>query len=127
MARLLREGWELMMRHCLTLDLQDDPAAIAAYDRYHQRVWPEVLVHLRASGIQDMTIWRRGSRLMMLLETEDDFDFARLATTGDTPARVVEWNQLMARFQKALADADTAGLWQPMVEVFSLRAQVDCN
>jgi L-rhamnose mutarotase len=66
----------------------------------------------------------RGNRLMMLLETEDGLDFSRLAMTGDTPARVVEWNQLMAQFQRALVDADTAGLWQPMVEVFCLGAQV---
>lgn len=111
------------MRHCLTLNLRNDVDAIAAYDRHHQRVWPEVLAYLRASGIHDMTIWRRGSRLMMLLETDDDFDFARLGETFSPPARVVEWNRLMAKFQSALADSDAPGLWQLMTEVFSLKAQ----
>ncbi|WP_143296097.1 L-rhamnose mutarotase, partial [Burkholderia pseudomallei] len=53
----------------------------------------------------------------------DDFDFARLGETFSAPARVVEWNRLMAKFQSALADSDAPGLWQPMTEVFSLKAQ----
>jgi hypothetical protein len=29
-------------RYCLTLDLKDDPALIAEYRRYHQKIWPEI-------------------------------------------------------------------------------------
>ncbi|RFU45688.1 L-rhamnose mutarotase [Paraburkholderia sp. DHOC27] len=112
------------MRHCLTLDLKSDAAAIEAYDRYHGDVWPEVLVHLRDSGIHDMTIWRRGTRLMMLIETAPDFQPDRLVVTADSSPRVKEWEQLMATFQQALADAQGAGLWQPMSEVFNLQTQL---
>ncbi|MEQ5843070.1 L-rhamnose mutarotase [Paraburkholderia acidicola] len=112
-----------MLRHCLTLDLRDDPASIAAYDRYHRAVWPEVLDHLRLSGIHDMTIWRRGNRLTMLIETAPSFDLAQLVVTASSHPRVKEWEQLMATFQQPLADAQGAGLWQPMDEVFNLRAQ----
>ncbi|WP_207557001.1 L-rhamnose mutarotase [Paraburkholderia acidicola] len=112
-----------MLRHCLTLDLRDDPASIAAYDRYHRAVWPEVLDHLRLSGIHDMTIWRRGNRLTMLIETAPSFDLAQLVVTASSHPRVKEWEQLMATFQQPLADAQGAGLWQPMDEVFNLHAQ----
>ena len=111
------------MRHCLTLDLREDPAAIEAYDRYHAAVWPEVLAHLIASGIKDMTIWRRGSRLMMLIETAPDFQLNRLEVMANSSPRVVEWEQLMSTLQQALRDADGEGLWQPMSEIFNLQRQ----
>jgi len=110
-------------RHCLTLDLKDDPSAIAEYDRYHAAVWPEVLKHLIATGIVDMTIWRRGTRLMMLIETEPDFDMTRLVTREDSDSRVKEWERLMATFQQPLPDAQGEGLWQLMSEAFNLRKQ----
>lgn len=113
-----------MTRHCLTLDLRDDPAAIAEYDRYHRDVWPEVLAHLRQSGIDDMTIWRRGNRLTMLIETAPSFDLARLAVGPDSAPRVQEWERLMGTFQRRLADSIGNGLWQPMDEVFNLREQL---
>ena len=37
-----------MSRHVLTVNLRDDPAAIAAYREHHRRVWPEVIESLRA-------------------------------------------------------------------------------
>ena len=113
------------MRHCLTLDLRDDPDAIAAYDRHHAALWPEVLAGLKASGIDDMTIWRRGTRLMMLIETATDFDLAKLVVSHDSHPRVKEWEKLMATLQKPLPDADASGLWQPMNEIFSLRHAQD--
>lgn len=115
------------VRHCLTLDLKDDPAAIEAYDRYHAEVWPEVLAHLGASGIEDMTIWRRGTRLMMLIETVPDFQLSRLVIKANSSPRVKEWEQLMATFQQALRDSDGGGLWQPMSEIFNLQKQSGDN
>jgi L-rhamnose mutarotase len=115
------------VRRCLTLDLKDNPAAIEAYDRYHAEVWPEVLAHLGASGIEDMTIWRRGSRLMMLIETAPDFQLSRLVATADSSTRVKEWDRLMATFQQALSDSDGEGLWQSMSEVFNLKSQLRGN
>lgn len=112
-----------IVRHCLTLDLKDDASAIAEYDRYHAAVWPEVLAHLSATGIIDMTIWRRGTRLMMLIETETDFDMTRLVTREDSHPRVREWERLMATFQEALPDSQGEGLWQVMSETFNLRKQ----
>ena len=79
------------MHHCLTLDLRDDQSVIAQYDRYHEAVWPEVLDALRASGIIDMTIWRRETRLVMLIETEPDFSFDKLVAGADAHPRVMEW------------------------------------
>jgi L-rhamnose mutarotase len=110
-------------RHCLMLDLRDDPTVIAQYDAYHEAVWPEVLAALKASGIIDMTIWRRETRLVMLIETEPDFSFDKLVAGPDAHARVTEWNALMASFQQALPNAATAE-WQPMNLTFNMQAQM---
>lgn len=111
------------MRHCLSLDLRDDPGVIAQYDRYHEAVWPEVLDALRASGIIDMTIWRRDTRLVMLIETEPDFSFDKLVAGAGVHPRVTEWNALMAGFQCPLPGATNAE-WQPMKLAFNMQTQI---
>ena len=110
-------------RHCLMLDLRDDPTVIAQYDAYHEAVWPEVLEALRASGIIDMTIWRRETRLVMLIETEPDFSFDKLVAGPDAHPRVTEWNAVMASFQQPLPNVSTKE-WQPAKLAFNMQAQL---
>src|SRR5687768_401314 len=59
------------MRHCLALDLHDDPNLIAQYEAHHRDVWPEVLAHLRAHGVRELEIFRLGTRLVMMMDTDD--------------------------------------------------------
>ncbi|MGE6321257.1 L-rhamnose mutarotase [Pseudomonas oryzihabitans] len=79
-----------MARYCLLLDLRDDPALIAEYERQHAAVWPEVIAHLREAGVVNMTIWRLGCRLTMLLEAGPDFSFARLQELEQRNPKVQE-------------------------------------
>ena len=58
-----------MNRQCLALDLKDDPALIAEYERLHQNIWPQISAHLRGHGVLDMQIWRLGTRLFMVMDT----------------------------------------------------------
>lgn len=111
------------MRYCLALDLHDDPAMIAEYDRYHREVWPEVLEHLRASGIEDMTIWRRENRLVMLIDADAGFTPEQLVAGPGAHPRVKEWEWLMARFQQSLPNARKIE-WQPMVTVFRMSESI---
>ena len=88
------------MRHCLFLDLRDDPALIAEYEAHHRAVWPEVQQHLRDHGVTAMQIWRLGTRMCMVMETDDArFDAARMAQAETTRPRVAEWEALMWRLQ----------------------------
>jgi L-rhamnose mutarotase len=107
------------MRYCLALDLRDDPAVIAEYERHHRRVWPEVLAHLRGSGIIDMTIWRRQDRLVMLIEAGPGFVLEDLRVGPEAPPRVREWEALMSSLQRPLPGVG-ATLWQSMDLVFHL-------
>ena len=101
------------------IDLVDDPVRIDEYLRHHRAVWPEVTAGLRAIGIRGMRIWRGGTRLFMLVETDDDFDPARYQSYASNP-RTREWDELMRTFQRPTPFAKPGEWWAPLEEVFDL-------
>jgi L-rhamnose mutarotase len=106
-------------RHCLTLDLKDDPALIAAYRRHHEAVWPGVLESLRASGIVQAELYLRGTRLVMILDVSPEFSFEAKAGRDLADPIVQDWERLMWTFQQALPDAPAGEKWQPMERIFA--------
>jgi L-rhamnose mutarotase len=73
-------------RYCLTLDLNDDPALIAEYKRYHEKIWPEITKSIKDEGILDLEIYLRGTRMFMILEVDDSFSFEKkLRPTAGIP------------------------------------------
>ncbi|MDE3174307.1 MAG: L-rhamnose mutarotase [Gemmatimonadota bacterium] len=107
-------------RYCFALDLKDDPALIAEYERHHRRVWPEITRSIRAAGIADMEIYRTGTRLFMIMEVEDRFSFEAKAAADAADAKVQEWETLMSAFQQALPWARPGEKWVPMSRIFTL-------
>ena len=69
-----------LKRYCLALDLKDDPALIAEYEKHHQHVWPEIIKSIKDSGIEVLDIYRTGNRLFMIMEVNEDFSFEKKAT-----------------------------------------------
>ncbi|WP_141454242.1 L-rhamnose mutarotase [Pseudoxanthomonas sp. z9] len=109
------------MRHCLALDLHDDPDLIAAYEHYHRQVWPEVLAHLRAHGVRELEIFRLGTRMVMVMDTDDAvFDAARMADAERDDPRLRAWEDLMWSFQKATPWTPEGTKWTPMQPIFRL-------
>ena len=110
-----------MSRYVLTVDLRDDPAAIAAYRECHRQVWPEVLESLRRSGVSNMAIHIHGRRLVMILELYDGLDVKRVfATHVASHPRVQEWENLMRSLQDRPADAPPGEWWTVMEPIFQL-------
>jgi L-rhamnose mutarotase len=107
-------------RYCLALDLKDDPDLIAEYEAHHREVWPEITRSLRDSGIEDMEIYRVGSRLFMILEAADEFSFEAKAAADRVNPAVQEWETLMWRFQEPLPWGEPGEKWLPMKRVFKL-------
>jgi len=64
-----------MKRFCLTLDLKNDPRLIEEYEEYHKKIWPEISKSIRDSGIEQMEIYRHGTRLFMVMDVNDHFSF----------------------------------------------------
>lgn len=108
------------MRYCLALDLKNDPALIAEYERYHEAVWPEVLQSLRDAGIMAMEIYRVENRLVLVMDTADDFSLDRKAELDAANPNVQAWETLMWRYQEALPSAQPGQKWVPMKKVFQL-------
>ena len=109
-----------MIRQCLALDLKDDPALIAEYERLHQQIWPQISAHLREHGVLDMQIWRLGTRLFMVMETRPGFSAEAFERAGASDPKVQEWEALMWRFQQPTPWAHPGEKWAPMIQIFSL-------
>ena len=108
-----------MKRYCLALDLKNDPALIAEYEKYHQNSWPENLKAIKEAGIEVMDIYRTGNRLFMIMETKDDFSFEEKSKSDATNRKVQEWEELMWKYQQALPHAKPGEKWMMMDKIFS--------
>ena len=109
-----------MKRYCLALDLKDDPALIAEYEKLHEASWPENLKAIKDAGIEVMEIYRTGNRMFMIMETRDDFSFERKSEMDKANAKVQEWEQLMWKYQQPLSHAKTGEKWVLMNKIFEL-------
>jgi L-rhamnose mutarotase len=111
-------------RHVLTVDLRDDPAAIASYREHHRRVWPEVIHSLREAGVERMDIHLLGRRLVMIVELRSGLDCERtFAAHAASSPRVVEWERLMKSLQESAPDSPPGEWWALMEPVFSLEPE----
>ena len=107
-----------MKRHCLALDLKDDDELIRQYEEHHKEVWPEVLQSIHDAGITTMEIYRLGTRLFMIMETDDDFSFETKSKADNTNERVREWEALMSKYQQILPLAKPGEKWLLMKKIF---------
>ena len=104
-----------MPRYAFKLRIKPD--AIEEYESEHQRVWPELLAKLKAVGISDYTIFRRGQELVLSL-TVDDFDKAWNELDRDPVNQ--RWQEFMGRLFEPVPDILPGERFAMMKEVFRL-------
>jgi L-rhamnose mutarotase len=81
-----------MKRYVLTLDLKDDPRAIADTRPITARSGRRSREACAASGVRAMDIYALGRRLTMVMDTRDDFDLKRsFAAHVRSDPRCAEW------------------------------------
>jgi L-rhamnose mutarotase len=113
------------VRHCLALDLRDDPALIERYEAWHApgAVPPAVIRSIRDAGILAMEIWRVESRLFMIMEVGPDFSPEAKAAADMGSKDVQAWERLMWEFQQPLPSAADGEKWIAMRRIFALDEQ----
>ena len=117
-------GEELTVKtYCLSLDLQNDPDLIAEYKKFHEpgTIWPEVVENIKSREIISEQIFLLGSRMVMVLETTDDFSFEEKAAADQANPKMQEWEVLMWKYQKPVPEAQPGEKWALMEKIFEVR------
>ena len=92
--------------------------AIEEYEREHQRVWPELLAKLKAVGISEYSIFRRGQELVLSLRVED---FDRAWDELDRDPVNLRWQEFMDRLFEPVPEKREGERFAMMKEVFYLK------
>jgi L-rhamnose mutarotase len=110
------------MKYFFALDLKDDLALIAEYERWHAPggVWPEILESIKLAGIVGLDIYRTGNRLFMVMKVNEDFSFEKKAAADAANPKVQAWEELMWQFQQPLPWAKAGEKWVLMEKIFEL-------
>jgi L-rhamnose mutarotase len=99
-------------RTCFTFTLK--PGTEDEYRRRHDEIWPEMVAALRASGIRNYTLFRRGLEVIAYAECEPDAEtaFAKMAAT-DVDKRWSDWFEevLERRFDDDGQAMSVAEVW----------------
>ncbi|MFN5232692.1 MAG: L-rhamnose mutarotase [Bacteroidota bacterium] len=109
-----------MKIYCLALDLKNDAALIAAYEKHHEQVWSEIEASIKESGIESMKIYRTGNRLFMIIHANNHFSFEKKNEMDKHNPIVEKWEALMDQYQQRLPWAAPGVKWVLMDEIFSL-------
>ena len=104
-----------MPRYAFHLRLKPD--AIEEYEREHMRVWPELLAKLKAVGISDYSIFRRGQELVLCLRVDD---FEKAWDELDRDPVNLKWQEFMSRLFEPVPGKLAGERFAMMKEVFYL-------
>ena len=109
-------------RYVQTLDLRDDPDMIKECRKWHSETfhWKEIRDGIKAVGILEMEIYILGTRLVMIVDAPEDFDWPSAMDRLATLPRQAEWEAFVARLQGCRADARSDEKWQMMERMFYL-------
>jgi L-rhamnose mutarotase len=71
-----------------------------------------------------MEIYRFGTRLCMVMVTDENFSFERKAAMDVANPEVVRWEELMWNYQQPLQGAAPGEKWVLMDKIFDLKDSV---
>lgn len=113
-------------RTCFALDLKDDEKLIEAYENIHkpENIWPEIPAGIREGGILEMQIYRIGTHLFMIAETEEDVNIYDAFKAIDKMPKQDVWAEFVAQFQQKIKEAGPNEHWAEMKQIFAL---TDCK
>jgi L-rhamnose mutarotase len=101
----------------ISFRLRVRPDRISEYEEAHKRVWPEMLQLLKSVGIEQYSIFRRGSDLFFYMHVAD---FAAAWSKLDQSSINQRWQKEMAPLFEPLEDLKPGERFPMMKEVFYL-------
>ncbi len=110
-----------MKNFYLALDLKNDPILIAEYEKLHENIWPEITASIKEAGVLSMEIYRTGTRLFMVMVTNENFSFETKHKLDTANSKVQEWETLMWQYQQAIPTALPGEKWVLMNKIFDLK------
>jgi L-rhamnose mutarotase len=105
-----------MPRYAFRLRIKSD--RVTDYDEAHREVWPELLAVIKAAGVSDYSIFRRGTELFFTLRV-DDFERAWMEIGKSEVDR--RWQAEMAPLFDAPDPTEPGERFPMMEEVFYLK------
>lgn len=100
-----------MQRFCYTFELL--PGTIELYEKEHEQIWPGVVDAMRAAGIRDYSLFRRGHTVIAWGECERPLEQAFAALDAD-PANA-RWSAHIRRLMHDPLDENGELLFAPEV------------
>ncbi len=109
-------------RYVQTLVLNSGEEARKEYLKWHSEEfhWKEIRNGIREVGILEMEIYILGNRLVMIVDTPEDFDWDTAMAQLATLPRQAEWEGFVSQFQGCSAEATSDEKWQMMDRMFHL-------
>lgn len=89
------------------------PGTEAEYDRRHAAIWPELAAEIRASGLRNMSGFRRGTDVWYYLEAEPDVKTA-FGIHGPKPKNQ-EWGRYFRDVIAEITTADGELIWHDQI------------
>lgn len=104
----------------LLLDLKNHPEVFEAYEAHHKPIPSYIRQTILDAGVTRMDIYRFENRLLMHLETIDDFSFEEKSKKDAADPKVQEWENLMATFQELIPGTPEGTKWVLTNKIFEL-------
>lgn len=109
-------------RYCQIIEIKDNPELIARYRECHSndRHWKEIRDGIRSVGILEMEMYIHSNKVIMIVETDLDFDWdSAMAKLAMLP-RQAEWEEFVAKLQGCDPKSTSAQKWRQMERMFYL-------
>lgn len=109
-------------RYVQTLELRDDPEMIKEYLKWHseEHHWKEIRDGIKEVGILEMEIYILGTKLVMIVDTPEDFNWQEAMDKLATLPRQAEWEAFVSQLQGCKEDARSDEKWNMMERMFYL-------
>ena len=113
---------EKTKRYVQTLELRDDPEMIKEYLKWHseEHHWKEIRDGIKEVGILEMEIYILGTKLVMIVDTPEDFNWQEAMDKLATLPRQAEWEAFVSQLQGCREDARSDEKWNMMERMFYL-------